>query len=104
MDQQPVQELAGAAKTSALRLDVNGDPLPPGAVARMGSARLYQRHGVQSLTFAESDMRACADEREATRELAAKKRRPWRRPAVESISTYNSGISEPNNYENTPVV
>jgi hypothetical protein len=60
--------------------------------------------GVQSLTFAESDMRACADARDAARELAAKKHRPWRRPAAESISTSNRGISEPNNYENTPVI
>ena len=46
---------------------------------------------VQSLTFAESDMRACADERAAVREAAAKRRRPWRRPAVESVRVFNSG-------------
>ena len=49
-------------------------------------------HGqVQSLTFAESDMRACADERAAVREQAAKRRRPWRRPADESVRVLSSG-------------
>ena len=47
---------------------------------------------VESLTFEESDMRACADERAAAREQAAKKRRPWRRPADESVRVFhNSG-------------
>jgi len=45
--------------------------------------------GVQSLTFAESDMRACAGERDAARAEAAKKRKPWRRHAVASVSTFN---------------
>ena len=48
-------------------------------------------HGqVQSLTFAESDMRACADERAAVREEAAKRRRPWRRPVGESVRVVGS--------------
>jgi hypothetical protein len=38
-----------------------------------------------TLTFAESDMRACADERAAAREEAAKKRKPWRRPAEQNV-------------------
>jgi hypothetical protein len=45
---------------------------------------------VQSLTFAESDMRACADERAAVRARAAKKRRPWRRPVDESVRVLSS--------------
>jgi hypothetical protein len=60
--------------------------------------------GVRSLTFGESDMRARADERDAARELATKKRRPWRRPAVEGVSTFNRRILEPNSYENTPII
>jgi len=46
---------------------------------------------VQSLTFAESDMRACADERTAAREEAAKRRRPWRRLTGESVRVLESG-------------
>ena len=32
---------------------------------------------IQSLTFAEGEMRACADERAAIREQAASRRKPW---------------------------
>jgi len=66
--------------------------------------RNEEASGVQSLTFAESDMRACADERDAARTQAAKKRKPWRKPAGASGSSFNKTISEPNNYENTPVI
>ena len=43
----------------------------------------------QSFTFAESDMRACADERAAVRDEAAKKRRTWRPQPVENVSVWN---------------
>jgi hypothetical protein len=66
--------------------------------------RSVETTGVQSLTFAESDMRACADERDAARAVAAKKRKPRRTPAGASVSSFNKIISEPNNYENTPVI
>jgi hypothetical protein len=42
---------------------------------------------VRSLTFAECDMRACAEERAAVREEAAKKRRLRRKPAGEGAET-----------------
>jgi len=49
---------------------------------------------IQSLTFAESDMRACADERAAVREEAAKKRRPWSRTSDETVRVLSSGTPD----------
>lgn len=66
--------------------------------------RKPEASGVQSLTFAESDMRASAGERDAARAEAAKKRKPWPRTAGASVSIFNKAISETNNYENTPVI
>ena len=40
---------------------------------------------IQSLIFAEGDMRECANEQAAVAEAVAKKRRPWRLPAVEDV-------------------
>jgi hypothetical protein len=47
--------------------------------------RCEEGAGIQSLIFAEGDMRDCANDRAAVREEAARKRRPWRRPPVENV-------------------
>jgi hypothetical protein len=95
------------------RCDVRADP----ALTRTDGIRVQElpllcrgletsveASGVQSLTFAESDMRACAHERDAVRRRGAKKQKPWRKPAGASVSGFNKAISETNNYENTPVI
>ena len=51
---------------------------------------------IQSLTFDEREMRACADERSAARELAASRKKRWKRTAPKTSS---SGV---NGFTNTP--
>lgn len=51
--------------------------------------RCEEESPVESLTFEESDMRACADERAAAREQAATRRKPRRQPADKSVSVFN---------------
>jgi hypothetical protein len=46
---------------------------------------------IQSLTFTEADMRGCATERAALREGVARKRKTFRRPAVESVKVLPGG-------------
>jgi hypothetical protein len=47
--------------------------------------RRDEGHGMPSLTFTEEEMRACANERTAARELAASKRRSPPRPSGENL-------------------
>jgi len=42
---------------------------------------------IQSLTFTEDEMRTCANEKAAARELAAKKRRPPQKPSGENLGS-----------------
>ena len=53
--------------------------------------RSEEGNEIQSLTFAEGDMRKCANDRAAIREEAARKRKPWRRPAVEDVRVLPGG-------------
>src|SRR5262245_22981317 len=46
------QEISKSEPKPTIHVDVFGDALPVGAVARMGSARLHHRGNLQSLTFA----------------------------------------------------
>jgi hypothetical protein len=55
--------------------------------------RCEEGSAIQSFTFEEVDMRHCADERTTLREEAAKKRKPWRRPAGEAVNNFGSGSS-----------
>jgi hypothetical protein len=48
---------------------------------------------IQSFTFAEGDMRVCADERAAVRAEAARKKKP-RRPAGENVKDSDSGSTD----------
>ncbi len=47
----PAARAAGAPPRAATRADANGDLLPPAAVARLGSLRLYHGGGIQKLAF-----------------------------------------------------
>jgi len=48
---------------------------------------------ILSLTFAEVDMRACADERASIRkQVAARKRKPFRRPAGEHPRNFGNDV------------
>jgi hypothetical protein len=46
---------------------------------------------IQSLTFTEADMRGCATERAALRVVVARKKKTFRRPAVESVKVLPGG-------------
>ena len=69
---------ADLALTRAYGIQVQELPL----LCRALLERCEDGHGIRTLTFAESDMRVCADERAAIRkQVASRKRKPWRRPA-----------------------
>jgi len=46
-----VSAAAESPPTPAVRRDCYGDPLPPGALARMGSIRLRHKEGITSAAF-----------------------------------------------------
>ena len=48
---------------------------------------------IQSLTFDEREMRACADERSAARELAASRKKPWKRTTAKPSNSEVTGFT-----------
>src|ERR1700722_8380194 len=48
---QTTGKSSGSSLAQPLRADLNGEPLPRGAVARFGSLRLRQKNGVDRVAF-----------------------------------------------------
>lgn len=56
--------------------------------------RCEEGREIQSLTFAEGEMRACADERAAVHEKAASKRKPWLSPTARLAKSEVTGSTD----------
>src|SRR5262249_55601506 len=81
---------AGAAappRPLAVRLDLYGDPLPPGAVARLGTVRLRQPLGVWQVSFSQSGQQVLSVGERSLLVLDVPSRKLARRLALPFVSS-----------------